>query len=457
MADDPGNSAATPSSPTAAAVATNSDNNHCKGGKATASTASSASPGLNEVPVHLRIQVIYQDEDIIVVLKPCNLRSVPGNADNNNTNNSDSDSLPFTTAPGMKKRKHVDEDETATTSSTRTTRTPLKKTMTPQEAWVQALKSLSENQNETDDETEKQLQYFLKRLGGQESQRASIPRRFPAFVRYIKRSRNRVFGEKDVDSSSSPPSSAAVVVQDEDLPEITQQLFHRIETKQKEILQQYRPQPTTDKESVVGQCKLLGLAKHSDSRANQDLFVVHRLDCQTSGLLVLARTAAAASFLSKCWRTRDKVQKTYRALVECWPPLQAQPAEEYQEKEHEVLLEGEISLPMSPHPTERLKWIVNQESGKESLTKWKVLQIVNGNYKDVNGDGNSGGGVVLELKPITGRTHQLRVHCAAMGGVIRGDSLYGKVGDFLYLHAEKLAFPHPSTKDIVSFQVDPKW
>lgn len=381
-----------------------------------ASTQDTSSTGLERTPAHLQIEVIHQDEDILVVHKPCNLRSVPGNAD-----------PPPTTTGKRKDRDYQDSHEKVQIGDNP------QPPRTTQEAWVEAIKILARGYGEakenppTEPDEDKDLHIYLKRLGAKESQRASIPRRYPAFSRYIQRSRSRIFGEDD---SSIP---------DENLPEITQRLFRQIEAVQKEV--QQRPAPTTDEESVVGQCKLLGLAKSSDSRANQDLFVVHRLDCQTSGVLVLARTAAAASYLSECWRTRHKVHKTYRALVEDWPPFRSK---------EEPQKEGEINLPMSQHPTERLKWVVvnDADKGKESLTKWKVLQQL---------DKAHGGGIVLELKPITGRTHQLRVHCAATGGTIRGDSLYGKAGEFLYLHAEKLSFPHPSTKEMVSFEVEPKW
>ena len=386
--------------PTSASTSTSDDKNSTKT-TATNATTETDLRGLEHVPEHLRIEIVYQDEDIIVVHKPCNLRSVPGNAE-------PPPPTPATTTT-TGKRKHRDGPS-------------------PQEAWVQAIQQLAEKDTTTqDDDTndgKDEMQTWLERLGGKESIRASIPRKYSAFARYIERSRHRIFGYNNAPD-------------DESLKEITRQIFQRIECLQKQILQQ--PTPTLDEESVVGQCKLLGLANRSSSRANQDLFAVHRLDCHTSGLLVLARTATAASVLSACWRTRNQVHKTYRACVEDWPPCR---------RDENPIEEGEISLPMSPHPTERLKWIVDEVNGKESLTRWKVLEKRTDNRA-----------VVLQLTPITGRTHQLRVHCRATGGSIRGDALYGTRGDddVLYLHAEKLSFPHPTTKEIVSFEVPPKW
>lgn len=372
--------------------------------------------GLAHIAPPLRIDLVYQDEAIIVVHKPCNLRSVPGNAE-----------PPPSSTTGKRKERDGYDDSCDTTNNN--------KPLSAQEAWVAAIQRLAEQaknkptattqkENDEDDDNDQQMlqpSWFCG-LGGQKSQRTSIPRKYAPFSRYVQRSRRRIFGLDEQQSIEN------------NLARITKQIFQRIEHVQREILSHHRPASTTDEESVFGQCKLAGLASQADSRSNQDLFIVHRLDQQTSGLLVLARTQETCSFLSSCWRARNRVHKVYRAVVEDWPPLR---------NTNEAA--GEIRLPMSPHPTERLKWVVDHENGKECLTKWKLLEK------------RSDGSVVLELSPVTGRTHQLRVHCAAMGGTIRGDSLYGTAGDILYLHAEKLSFPHPSTKAIVSFQADPKW
>ena len=386
-----------------------------------------ATDNLDDIPHALRIEVVYEDDVILVVNKPCNLRSVPG---------------------------HADPPPPATTA---------------QEAWVQALGQLAEGIQQTQDQIKpsQELHTWLQRLAGQSSERASIPRRYAAFTRYLHRSRKRVF---NTDNQS-------ITEDEEKFATTTRLIFQAIERVQQDILRQphnQRPTPTADQDSVVGQLKLMGKAQRTDSRSAQDLFVVHRLDCQTSGLLVLARTAAAASFLSACWRSRQQVTKVYRAWVDHW-----------------IISEddkGEIRLPMSPHPTERLKWVVNHgKEGKECCTRWKVLE--RRRHNQVSGNDNDDG-VVLELQPITGRTHQLRVHCATTASPIRGDSLYGsstttstkaptittsshedandtsattttagttKVNDILYLHAEKLSFPHPTTEQVVTFQVPPRW
>jgi tRNA pseudouridine32 synthase/23S rRNA pseudouridine746 synthase len=340
----------------------------------------------------LPIEIVYQDKDIIVVNKPSNLRSVPGHAN----------PLPS----GDKKRKRDDSSR-----------------LGAQQAWIEALRLLSETNTEGDDD----MNVWLQRLGGKVNQRVSVPRKYAAFARYLQRSRSRILGAAEAGGAD-----------DDDMAAITTRIFQTIEAKQNELLKP--PTPTDPSESAFGQLQLLGLAKSTaDSRAQPDLFAVHRLDCATSGLLVFARTAEAASKLCRSWRERDQVVKVYVAIVDNWtlqPDLDA-------EKEQS---EREICLPLAPHSSERLKWQVNEKDGKVCRTIWKVLRKT-----DL--------GVQLELKPVTGRTHQLRVHCVATGGPIRGDSLYGtpREGEPLYLHAHRLSFPHPTTQQVVEFEVAPPW
>ena len=119
--------------------------------------------------------------------------------------------------------------------------------------------------------------------------------------------------------------------------------------------------------------------------------------------------------------------------------------------EHEERLEkGRISFPLAPSVNERLKWKVDN-NGKESVTEWRICEELKKTRCTVTEDDPSNNPLILELKPITGRTHQLRVHCAHVGSGIEGDSLYGATKmEFdphshgkLKLHAWKLVFPHP--------------
>lgn len=146
--------------------------------------------------------------------------------------------------------------------------------------------------------------------------------------------------------------------------------------------------------------------------------VVHRLDCYTSGLMLFAIGIEMQRALSRIFHDR-KIEKQYIAIVERWLVEET----------------GVIKFPMRCDIDNRPHQIVDYEHGKSAVTRWHVLQ------RDI-------GSVRLLLKPETGRTHQLRVHCAAMGYPIIGDGLYGndKVKQpRMLLHADNLAFEHPVT------------
>jgi tRNA pseudouridine32 synthase/23S rRNA pseudouridine746 synthase len=112
-----------------------------------------------------------------------------------------------------------------------------------------------------------------------------------------------------------------------------------------------------------------------------------------------------------------------------------------------------IDLALTPSE-ERLKWKVCAH-GKPSNPLWKVID---GSNKESS--------ILLELQPITGRTHQLRIHCSTVGSGIVGDSLYGlgqvepqrpEPEQRLYLYAYKLCFPHPQSEELVEFVAEPDW
>lgn len=166
--------------------------------------------------------------------------------------------------------------------------------------------------------------------------------------------------------------------------------------------------------------------------------IVHRLDMATSGLMVIAKTEFAYHRLQEQFASHQ-IQKKYVAIV-C-------------AKEGSILPEGILSLPLMPDYLDRPRQIVNHEQGKEAITEYKVL----GNEKnDAFGNKENAGNnqhLRLALYPQTGRTHQLRVHCAHREGLnapILGDPLYGcEKAPRLYLHAESIRFTHPlSGKEI---------
>ena len=150
--------------------------------------------------------------------------------------------------------------------------------------------------------------------------------------------------------------------------------------------------------------------------------VVHRLDMDTSGLLVVAKHKTAHYRLQKQFRDR-KIHKTYVAVLDGEPLSIGE--------------KGRIELPLSPDLMHRPFQKVDKEHGKPAITEYLVVDEH-----------------VVELHPLTGRTHQLRVHCAHGGGLgrpIKGDNLYGRRADRLYLHAAKIAFVHPGTGEEMVF------
>ena len=168
---------------------------------------------------------------------------------------------------------------------------------------------------------------------------------------------------------------------------------------------------------------------------------------------MFARNQDSASKLCKFWREGHQVTKVYLARVKEWKP--------YQE---EQTLEGRIDLPLAPSE-ERLKWKVAMTGGKPSITLWKLH-----NPPASKASGSTGAepsSIVVELTPLTGRTHQLRVHCASVGSPIEGDSLYGNEkiqwdpmqpdGLMLCLHAHELSFTHPATDETMTFTSMPSW
>ncbi len=155
--------------------------------------------------------------------------------------------------------------------------------------------------------------------------------------------------------------------------------------------------------------------------------IVHRLDMSTSGILVIAKTKEAHKTLQHQFLKRT-IKKRYIALLDGVI------------KENE----GFVDLPLRVDLDDRPRQLVCYDYGKSARTKWKVLKRLDKTTK-------------IHLFPITGRTHQLRVHMAHSLGLnapILGDDLYGKKLNRLHLHAEHISFIHPKTLEEVSFSVD---
>jgi tRNA pseudouridine32 synthase/23S rRNA pseudouridine746 synthase len=168
-----------------------------------------------------------------------------------------------------------------------------------------------------------------------------------------------------------------------------------------------------------------------------DALIVHRLDMATSGLLLLARGAAMQRALSMAFEARQ-VHKRYVALVGGHLPP---PADAW----------GEIDLPLMSDWPQRPRQKVDP-AGRPSRTRWRVLA----HETDAQGRAQTR----LELEPVTGRAHQLRVHLQALGHPILGDALYADADDLtrserLLLHASELALVHPLSGETLHWHSPP--
>lgn len=155
--------------------------------------------------------------------------------------------------------------------------------------------------------------------------------------------------------------------------------------------------------------------------------IVHRLDMSTSGLLVVAKTKEAHKNIQQQFVKRT-VKKRYSALL----------SKRINENE------GIIDLPLRGDFDDRPRQLVCFEHGKKAITKWKVVEKNENSTK-------------IHFWPLTGRTHQLRMHAAhelGLNAPIVGDDLYGSVANRLHLHAAYLEFTHPKTREVVKFEAE---
>ncbi len=187
--------------------------------------------------------------------------------------------------------------------------------------------------------------------------------------------------------------------------------------------------------------------EHKDSlhyritRTLPNASVVHRLDMATSGLIVFALHKEAHRDISKQFENRE-VKKTYSALVSGAISLP----------------HGSLNFPLRCDWPNRPKQMVDYEKGKKALTHYKVLKNhpVNQKYINQSENGSQPCFTTVELSPVTGRSHQLRVHLKEIGHPILGDRLYADevalhMASRLCLHATQLSFLHPNTRQHVSF------
>ena len=163
--------------------------------------------------------------------------------------------------------------------------------------------------------------------------------------------------------------------------------------------------------------------------------VVHRLDRDTSGVMVFARTQRAYLALRRAFENHGNVRKTYLAVLHGSPKPQS----------------GTLETLIGRKPFDAKRMAVVDRNGKTAITHWTVLS-------------RHGGLSLVELSIETGRTHQIRVHAAHLGHPIAGDGLYGdavrdrrmaRAPSRPLLHAVALAFPHPDTRRVVEFAAEP--
>lgn len=165
--------------------------------------------------------------------------------------------------------------------------------------------------------------------------------------------------------------------------------------------------------------------KYSDNT----LLVVHRLDMATSGVLVVAKSMQVYKMMQQLFAGR-KVEKHYMALLDGVPQN----------------VKGRIELPLATDYMNRPRQKVDYENGKCAVTDYSVLDVVEYNGKKC---------ALVRFEPLTGRTHQLRMHAASKEGLdcpIVGDALYGKVDKRLMLHAEYLKFRHPLSDEVMELK-----
>jgi len=182
------------------------------------------------------------------------------------------------------------------------------------------------------------------------------------------------------------------------------------------------------------------LARNSELRNG----IVHRLDKETSGVMIVAKTEETLENLQMQFRTRA-INKFYRVLVHG----RMSPRE------------GSIALPLARNPRDRERFAVSA-TGKKAVTGWKVERYFDTVLKPDVDTGSYQGFSLLEVKPETGRTHQIRVHLSHLRHPVVSDTRYTgerraredrKWCPRLFLHAQLIAFAHPITKERVRFEV----
>ncbi len=192
----------------------------------------------------------------------------------------------------------------------------------------------------------------------------------------------------------------------------------------------YKPDDLLSVPGTTDRASVYSLARRRWPKADGPL-VVHRLDMATSGLMLIAKSLDIYRRLQDQF-LRHGIRKEYEAVLDGTPKVAPQ---------------GQICLPLRPDPSDRPRQVVDPIYGKPSVTEYEIL-------------GTDGHTTRLLLRPVTGRTHQLRVHCAHADGLacpIVGDTLYGHAARRLMLHAGRITFTHPVSGKEMTFCMKPRW
>ncbi len=218
----------------------------------------------------------------------------------------------------------------------------------------------------------------------------------------------------------------------------TEDLFRRIEVLYEDASLMVVNKPA-GLLSVPGKTEELSLSAYMKAQKGYAyLMPAHRLDQDTSGLIVFAKTEEVYKALQTYFQRRD-ILKRYEAL------LKDERRKGEGRKGEKLMDEGVIELPLLPNPFDRPRQMVSREHGKPTLTRYII--------RERRADGT----IFVDFYPMTGRTHQLRVHAAHPEGLnapIIGDRLYGngtEESDRLMLHAAEIRFVHPVTKEEMHF------
>lgn len=217
------------------------------------------------------------------------------------------------------------------------------------------------------------------------------------------------------------------------------------------ILAVNKPAGVLSQDSLSQGIDVFKLLSFSENLSGEKLYVVHRLDMHTSGVLLLARSEGVYKELQRQFAARE-VEKVYYAVLEgevtesgCGSAISWDAGAG---SGSVVGRGGIISLPLLPDYNNRPAQIVDLEQGKEAVTRFRILKMENGR-------------TYVEFRPVTGRTHQLRVHSAHRYGLnapIVGDLLYGTPAERLMLHAYSVKFRHPVNGGLVEIVSPvPEW